>query len=103
MIFPPYELFANNLHAFQLDLTREILENELTKLEISDFGEMNLLEHFHGRYLSPGCWNVTGKPRNGVFASSRYFLEKILSKNNKFQESYSLFTKVKKRSKKSFF
>ena len=93
MIFPPYELFANNLHAFQLDLTGEILENELTKLEISDFGEMNLLEHFHGRYLSPGCWNVTGKHRFVLFRLSRYILQKILSKNNKFQESYSLFTK----------
>ena len=103
MIFPPYELFANNLHGFQLDLTREILENELPKLEISDFGEMNLLEDFHGRHLSPGCWTVTGKPGFVLFRLSRYILQKISSKNNKFQESYSLFTKVKKRSKKSFF
>ena len=47
-----------------------------------------LLGHFNGRYLSPGCRNVAGKPRNGVFRSSRYGFKKILTKNIKKQARY---------------
>ena len=52
------------------------------------FPKKCLLGHFNSRYLSPGCPNIAGKPRNGVFRSSRYGFKKISSKNINFSQSY---------------
>ena len=56
--------------------------------KFSVFEILGLLGHFFGRYLSPGCRDVTGKPGFVVFRSSRYFSLKKSSKNIKFSESY---------------
>ena len=56
--------------------------------KFSVFENLSLLGHFFGRYLSPGCRNVTGKPGFVLFRSSRYILQKISSKNIKFSKSY---------------
>ena len=51
------------------------------------------LDHFGGPKLFPGGPKSLENLRNRVFASSRYDLNKILSKNIKFRESYSLLEK----------
>ena len=49
---------------------------------------MCLIGHFFGRYLSPECQNVTGKPGIVLFSERRYLSLKKSSKNIKFSQSY---------------